>query len=531
MLIKHKQFGFTLIEVLVSVLTLSILIVGVYNLLIYSLQITTDNKNRMGAIMIADQKAEYVRNLPYDDVGTVAGIVTGVMQDNETVSANNGTFNVNIFVQYEDDPYDGTLGGAPDDILPTDYKQVRIRVSWSGPFGTKNVTTFTKIAPRGMETSAGGGVLTVLVFDSNGLPINDASVHIENNILATPINFDAETSANGILNLPGAPESIEGYEITVTKAGYSTDYTSARVVGVNDNPTKPHSTVLENQRTNVSFAIDLLSVLTIEAVTASMPRNWPGSHDTSGETQSNGRIAIDNSSFVYVVWDDYRSASAAKIYTQKHDSIGNAQWPDTSSPSDINIATANNTVIPDVLVDSFGNLYISWHDDSVGNKEAYLSKRDSSDGSDLWGSGKRINTIADSAHQSYPRIALMDDGITATTTAVWQDDRNTDWDIFMQIFDYDGDYQLSPESRVNTNGLFDGSDQYEPVVVADLSYNIYISWTDDRNGNLDIYAQKYGIDGVSLWAPDLLCNNDGGATDQYSPDIAMDSLGNIYIVW
>ncbi|MFH1661724.1 MAG: hypothetical protein ABIA02_01350, partial [Candidatus Falkowbacteria bacterium] len=47
----------------------------------------------------------------------------------------------------------------------------------------------------------------------------------------------------------------------------------------------------------------------------------------------------------------------------------------------------------------------------------------------------------------------------------------------------------------------------------------------------DIYAQKYGIDGVSLWAPDLLCNNDGGATDQYSPDIAMDSLGNIYIVW
>ncbi|MBU4347153.1 prepilin-type N-terminal cleavage/methylation domain-containing protein, partial [Patescibacteria group bacterium] len=234
-----KQPGFSLIEVLVSVLIVSALTLAIFDLIIYSLKVTADNKFRLAASMITDQKMEYIRNLPYDDIGIAGGMPNGVIPEDETITQNNGIFYVNTFIKYEDDPFDGLYGGVPNDATSSDYKIIRVKASWNGPFGQKNVTSSTIIAPRGMETDAGGGVLSILVFDANGLPVDKASVRIENSGLVPAIDFTDETSVSGILNFPGAPESIEGYEITVTKTGYSTSSTTARTVE-NPNPTLPN---------------------------------------------------------------------------------------------------------------------------------------------------------------------------------------------------------------------------------------------------------------------------------------------------
>jgi prepilin-type N-terminal cleavage/methylation domain-containing protein len=526
--IKNKQFGFSLIEVLVSVLIVSALTLAIFNLIIYSLKVTADNKFRLAAAMIADQKMEYIRNLPYDSVGITGGIPNGIIPEDETISQNNGVFYVNTLIKYEDDPFDGIGGGVPNDTITSDYKLARVRVSWNGPFGQKNATASTIIAPRGMETDAGGGTLSILVFDANGLPVNEASVHIENSNLDPAVDFTNETSGTGRLNFPGAPESIEGYEITVTKTGYSSDYTTDRTVA-NPNPTKPHATVLEGQRTEISFAVDLLSNLTIKAVTASLPQNWQINTDTTEESQENPRLIFDNSGFIYIVWQDFRSSSDYRIYAQKYNSSQDAQWPISTAPEDIRVSTAVKQILPDILIDNNGDLYICWNDDTLGNQDAYLVKLSAANGSDIWGGTKKINTIADSKDQTNARIALQ---TTSNNIAVvWEDNRNTDIDIYMQLIASDKTQLWIPEIRVNRNPLSDGTKQSEPELAIDSTDNIYVVWTDERNGNHDIYAQKYDTSGAALWASDILINTDGGTTNQYSPDIAIDSTDNIYVVW
>ncbi len=522
----QKQRGFTLIESLITIVVVAILFFGVYNLIIYSIKITNENKFRAAAAIIANQKIERVRNLPYDDVGTLTGMVNGVIPDDETITQGGSVFAVNTLVKYEDDPFDGVA--STTDTIPTDYKSASVKVSWNGPFGQKNIIISTIVAPKGIETSAGGGTLVISVFNANGLPVNLAEVHIENQDLAPTIDFTAQSNDQGELIFYGAPISNEGYEITVTKTGHSTSSTTPRTAE-NPNPTKPNATIIEGQKTEISFAIDLLSDLTIRTITANLPQNWRLSSDSSEERQTNARIAIDNSGSIYVVWQDYRQTSASKIYAQKYDSNGYAQWPSAASPDDIVIATANNTVLPDILTDNSGNLYVGWHDGSTGNQEAYIVKLDSSDGSDLWGAEKKINTLADAADQSHIRIALAENAGSATTSAVWQDNRGGDLDVYLQILSPSGEIQFNPEIRINANPASDGSDQYEPVITIDSSHNNYIIWTDRRDGDFNVYGAKYSVAAVLQW--ENLINTDTGTSDQLNPDIAIDSNDNIYIVW
>jgi prepilin-type N-terminal cleavage/methylation domain-containing protein len=524
---RIKNSGFTLIEALISLLIISIFVIGTYQLIIFSLKITADNKLRLAAVTIADQKIELVRNLPYNDVGTTQGMVHGVIADNETLIHNNGTFFINTLVQYIDDPFDGTSSSSPKDLLANDYKQVRIRVRWTGPFGTKNVTAFTKVVPRGIESNLSGGILIINVFNARGIGVEGANVAIKNTSVNPIIDFSTETDASGNLIFPGAPTSTEGYEITVTKSGYSTSSTSPRTV-VNPNPTIPNATVLKEQITEIGFAIDLLSNLKIKTINQNLPDNWKVNTDASEENQVNARMDIDSNGYIYLVWQDYRNGPSSRIYGQKYSSTTTqAQWP-----ADIIISTAMNQILPDIKVDNSGDLYVSWNDNSNGNQDSFLIKRASADGGDLWGGSKKIDTQADSKDQTNPRIALSKIASPQNIIVVWSDNRNTQTDIFLKIYDINKNNVLSPEIKVNTNFEPTGTNQYSPTLAIDSSDNIYVAWTDERNGNKDVYAQKYNLGGINQWASDIFIGSLSASTsEQYSPAVAIDSSDNIYLSW
>jgi prepilin-type N-terminal cleavage/methylation domain-containing protein len=515
--------GFTLVEVIMTVLIVSILTLGIYRLIDYSIKITADNKHRVAATVISNQKLERIRNLPYDSVGTVSGLVQGVLQGDEIVVQGTNSYSVNIFIKYEDDSFDGTdsASGGTDDI-PTDYKIANVTVGWVGPFGSKTVVSSTVISPRGLEADTGGGTLQISVFDANGLPVDSASVHVENNLTDPVINFDSVTNASGLLAFYGAATSTEGYEISITKTNYSESSTTARTVD-NPNPTKPHASIFEDQKTEISFGIDLLSDLTIRTINQDLLDNWQINTDIGDDDQTKPVIGIDSSGNYYFVWQDYRGGSSSKIYAQKYDTSKNQVWVD-----DKVIGTANGTIEPEIAVDSVGNLYIAWNDDSNGNQDAYLVKLDSS-GSDIWGSTKKVNTDVSSKDQTNPSIALTESGGVTTTTIAWQDNRGVGWDIYVQKIEGDGDYTWGSEVLVNTDGT--ATDQYYPTVITDSADNAYIIWTDERNGDKDVYAQKYSPAGVKIWTNDIKVNNDLGVTDQYSPVVDIDSSGNLYFAW
>ncbi len=515
-----KQSGFTIIETVISLAVLTVITLSVYDLILQALKISQDNKLRMISISLADQKLEQIRNLPYADVGTLAGIVTGVVPDNETASTSNGTFYVNTLVLYRDDPFDGL---QPADTLPTDYKEVRIRVQYNGPFGFKRVETFTRIAPKAIETSVGGGTLEVEVINANGQPVINADVTVKNASTTPTIDFTAQTDANGMLLLYGAKPSIESYEIIATKMGYSLSSTTARTAA-NPNPTLVNQSIFVDQKTTVTLSIDQVSTLRLHTIQQPMQTNWRVNTDGGTDNQTNPHLAIDPSGYIYMVWQDFRNGSSGKIYAQKYSSTGTAMWG-----ADVVISPANNQILPEVAIDNSGHLYICWNDDSNGNQDVFLVKRASNDGSDLWGGSKRVETDADNKDQIKCKIDLNNDFSKILVT--WQDDRNGDADIYMQSYDTTTRVETwTPEIRIDSTAVAGGTNQTTPIVGDDNSNDIFVFWADDRNGNQDIFAQKYDPAGTKLWGSDLIINSDGGSTNQYAPSVAVSS-STFYVSW
>jgi len=260
---KNLQGGQFLLEVIIAVAIMLMLMHAFFTLISTSYQILAQSRSQTVARALANEKMELARNLPYDDVGTVGGLPSGGLLQQETVLRNGQAFTVNTAVIYKDDPFDGQ---APTDLLPADYKIVRVEITWTllGFPTNKSLVMVTNIAPRGVETTAGGGTLSILVFDSQGQPVPQADVHIEASTINPPVNLDLQTDNLGNLILPGAPVCTDCYHVTVSKNGYSTDrtYTTAEVT----NPSQPPLTVIESKVTEVSFSIDQLTDVTFNSV-------------------------------------------------------------------------------------------------------------------------------------------------------------------------------------------------------------------------------------------------------------------------
>lgn len=257
---KNLIQGQTLLTTIIAIVIFLLLANAVFSLVRGSYLLTSFNRARITARHIAQERIELIRNLPYDNVGTIGGIPNGPLAQDETIRRNGLTYNVSTDIIYVDDEFDGT---APNDLLPTDYKRVRVQVSWEGlaKSGKNPVVFVTDIAPRGVETITGGGTLSILVFNANGQPIPQAEVQIRAPNTNPAVNLTLQTANNGRIILPGAPTCNSCYQITVTKNGFSTDrtYSTSEVA----NPAKPHQTILEGQLTEVSFTIDRTSTLVV----------------------------------------------------------------------------------------------------------------------------------------------------------------------------------------------------------------------------------------------------------------------------
>ena len=262
-----KTKGFTLVELIVGIAVFLVIIVAVYNAYIGVFNVVYASRAKIEAIALVNEQLEIARNLPYSDVGEVSGIPNGKLTHSQTITRDAYQYNVLTTVRNVDDPFDGTLGGVPNDLSPSDYKIVEIEISCLScvkPFTPIVITT--RVAPKNLETASNNGALFVRVFDANGNPVPDASVHIENNTVNPAIIIDDSTNSNGLLQVVDAPPGVNAYEITVTKSGFSTDKTYPATVP-NPHPTKPFATVVLQQVTQLSFIIDKLSSFAVSSVT------------------------------------------------------------------------------------------------------------------------------------------------------------------------------------------------------------------------------------------------------------------------
>jgi type II secretory pathway pseudopilin PulG len=266
-------WGFTIIELLVTLFIFSLLVTGFVG--VFSAMARTAKLARQKTVLssLASQYLEGIRNLPYSQVGTVHGVPGGSLPDcpvSQQPSCPNAytqtVENVPYKIYYEatwiDDPADGlATGTVPVDLNPTDYKQVKMDILNTL---TGEITNFvTTVTPKGLEGASNTGVLWIKIFDSNGQPVSGASISLTG--VSNGVILSLLSDNTGQWEQVGLPPGTNAYHVVVTKSGYSTDQTYP-ITGQNPNPTKPDPTILAEKVTQVSFQIDLLSNLTIKTL-------------------------------------------------------------------------------------------------------------------------------------------------------------------------------------------------------------------------------------------------------------------------
>jgi prepilin-type N-terminal cleavage/methylation domain-containing protein len=321
---KLQSRGFTLVETIVGVAVFVIVASASYQAYISLFKIINQNQYKIAALNLANEQFEIIRNLPYSDVGVPGGIPNGKIPHTQTLVRSNISFTVTTTIRNIDQPFDGQIGSTTNDLSPADNKVVEVEVACSTCGSFTSVTLTTNVAPKNLETASTNGALVIKVFDSNGVPVSDASVHVVNAQVTPNIIIDDVTNVDGVLQIVDAPPGVDAYQITVTKSGYSTDKTYTPGASGNPTPTKPHATVILQQLTQVSFAIDRLSTLSFSSVrldctpVSSINFNLKGGKTLGPGVYKYSKNLTTNSSGIYssstMEWDTYTVTGADGSY-------------------------------------------------------------------------------------------------------------------------------------------------------------------------------------------------------------------------
>lgn len=261
---KNTDVGISLVSVLVGVAILLLVFVTLFASFQAMLTFAERNKLRANALTLANEHIEIIRALPYDSVGTIAGLPSGSIPQNETITFDGRQYHKRTFIKYIDDDADGT--GAAD-TLTADYKQVKVELSYVYKGATSSFSMVTSVAPKSQESLVGAGVLRINVTDAVNDPLGLVEVHVVNNTIATSVDITTFTNASGTVSFPGAWTG-NGYEVYVSKPGYSSTQTYTATTS-NPNPSPSPYNVAENATTEVFFKIGLLSTINV------FTRTWP----------------------------------------------------------------------------------------------------------------------------------------------------------------------------------------------------------------------------------------------------------------
>ncbi len=246
--------------------------------------------------------------------------------------------------------------------------------------------------------------------------------------------------------------------------------------------------------------------------------NTKANDDVGTTFQGYPFIAMDGNDNFIIVWEDGRDFNS-DIYYQAYNSSGVAQGVNTKANDDVGEVIQRE---PSIAMDGSGNFVIVWEDWRNYNSDIYYQRYNSS------GVAQGVNTKANDdvgmVGQYYPSVSIDKSG---NFVIAWMDERNGNYDVYFQRYNSSGVAQ-----GVNTKANDDvgTADQWSPSIAMNVNGNFVVVWRDYRNGDSDIYFQRYNSSGVAQGV-NTKVNDDVGTAAQWSPSIAMDDNGNFVIVW
>ncbi len=173
--------------------------------------------------------------------------------------------------------------------------------------------------------------------------------------------------------------------------------------------------------------------------------------------------------------------------------------------------------------DGASGAIIVWDKFFPWGHELYAQRMDSS-GTKRWGANSIKVTQSDSSQENH---VVSSDGRGGAIVA-WQQYMHGQYDIYAQRLDSLGarrwgSYGVSIAEDVNTA---------EPAIAGNVIKGIVISWSDDRNGSYDVYAQRLDSIGNKTWnlSGNAVCTADSGQFI-YKGGVTMDDSGKAIICW
>lgn len=199
--------------------------------------------------------------------------------------------------------------------------------------------------------------------------------------------------------------------------------------------------------------------------------------------QSLPQIVPDGYGNFIICWVDTRNATYGDIYAQRIDIDGNALWTSGGIPIS---PGAYNQNYPRMIPVEGGGAIIAWLDWRSGSNYDVYAQRIDTSGTELWTAGG-VGACTNMYNQD--DLEICPNGAKGVYLA-WEDMRNLNYDIYMNMIDSSGALWCTSEGYpVTTNG----SNQFDPIVLYDGEEgqgDMFITWVDQRNGNNDIYAER-----------------------------------------
>lgn len=244
---KRNQDGYTLVELLVAIVVLSILVAGIYSLLSGLIFSAAFIKKQAIGLTLATNQMEYYKSLPYDSLAIEGGSIYSANPLPAVINKtlNGMTYKIVTAISYIDDAYDGCAAyptqqlkeiycrnypppsGSPvTDLNPKDYKIIDVVAYDSSNNRLAQVNT--NISARVAETSSATGALFVKVIDDNGNPVPSATVRVANSTLSPAINMSDSTDANGTAIFYDLKPDSNNYDFVVSAS--ATDYSSLSTI-------------------------------------------------------------------------------------------------------------------------------------------------------------------------------------------------------------------------------------------------------------------------------------------------------------
>jgi prepilin-type N-terminal cleavage/methylation domain-containing protein len=258
--------GFTFVETLIASAIFLMISVAVYNAYETVIKLISLNKEKTAALSLAEELIERARNVPFSSIGVQSGLPLGIFPHVATYVRSGYTFQATTTVRSVDDPFDGTIGGTPNDISPADYKLFEMEIGCTLCKNFTPIVVTTTAAPKSLETTSGNGALFVRVIDANGQAVPDATVKVKGLLSTSTIDLTDLTNNAGYLQLVDVPPGSFAYKVSALKTGYSssTTYASSDIGG--SGPVQNHPTVSAGQVTQITFSLDKISSLLFKTV-------------------------------------------------------------------------------------------------------------------------------------------------------------------------------------------------------------------------------------------------------------------------